>query len=149
EVMAIGRTFEAALLKAIRSLEIGAYGLRLRHLATWSDMQMEEGLRVATDERLFVIAEAFRRGWEVREVRDLSGVDPWFLVKIRAIVRHEAAIRDHRPEGPEDVAEQIRAAKELGLSDRTIAGLRGVTETEVRGARAAAGIWPAFKMVDT
>src|SRR5262249_41148911 len=65
------------------------------------------------------------------------------------IVRHEAAIRDHRPEGPEDVAEQLRAAKELGLSDRTIAGLRGVTETQVRGARAAAGIWPAFKMVDT
>src|SRR5439155_14488034 len=102
-------------------------------------MQMEEGLRIATDERLFVIAEAFRRGWEVREVRDLARVDPWFLVKIREIVRREAAIRDHQPTQPQDVTAQIRAAKEIGLSDPTIAALRGVSEQDVRAARTAAG----------
>src|SRR5437868_367548 len=63
EVMAIARSFEAGLLKAVRSLEIGAHGLRVKGIDAWSDGQLEEGLRHATDERLFIIAEVFRRGW--------------------------------------------------------------------------------------
>jgi carbamoyl-phosphate synthase large subunit len=147
EVMAIGRTFEAALHKSVRSLETGVHGLRLRRVEGWSDMELEEGLRRPTDERLFVVAECFRRGWEAREIHDLSGIDPWFLVKIRGIIQVEEALRA-APDGP-PLAALLPAAKQLGLSDRTIAELRGLPEAAVRAARAAAGIRPGYKMVDT
>jgi carbamoyl-phosphate synthase large subunit len=158
EVMAIGRTFEAALLKAVRSLEIGIYGLRARNINAWSDMQIEEALRHATDERLFAVAEAFRRGWIIREVQQLTDIDPWFLNKIRDLVALEERIKavGSRPLPAELLAE----AKAMGFSDRTIAELWGRSsaggraaeqraEAEVREARRRAGLRPAYKMVDT
>ncbi|HOM72349.1 MAG TPA: carbamoyl-phosphate synthase large subunit, partial [Armatimonadota bacterium] len=86
EVMSIDRTFEAALLKAVRSLEIGCYALKLKNAHLLSDMEIEEGLKTPTDERLFIIAEAFRRGMMVDEVADLSSIDSWFLNKIKEII---------------------------------------------------------------
>src|SRR5262249_31574278 len=146
EVMAIGRTFEAALLKAVRSLEIGIYGLRARNINTWSDMQIEEALRHATDERLFAVAEAFRRGWVIREVQELTDIDPWFLHKIRDLVAMEERIK---ADGA-NAGEVLRAeAKQMGFSDRTIAELWGVPEEEVREARRRSALRPAYKMVDT
>jgi carbamoyl-phosphate synthase large subunit len=147
EVMAIGRTFEAALLKAVRSLEIGIYGLRARNINTWSDMQIEEALRHATDERLFAVAEAFRRGWVVREVQELTDIDPWFLHKIRDLVAMEERIK--AAGGSSDRGCCLDEAKQMGFSDRTIAELWGVPEAEVREERRRAGLRPAYKMVDT
>ncbi len=147
EVMAIGRTFEASLMKAIRSLELGSAvsGLRWKGLDRWSDVRIEEGIRVASDQRLFVILEAFRRGMTVEEVSALSAVDPWFLVKLQDLVELEGRIRNG---SLEDVA-LLREAKLAGFSDRTIAQFYGVPEREARRARIALGVVPVYKMVDT
>ena len=72
EVMAIDRTFEGALMKAVRSLEIGQYGLTLKGISEWSEMKLEEVLNHATDQRLFAICEAFRRGMDVEEMHQIS-----------------------------------------------------------------------------
>ncbi len=100
EIMAIDRTFEAALMKGVRSLEIGSYGLRSKH--AWSQMQLEECLRDATDERLFAIAEAFRQGMMVEEVADVSRVDAWFLHKIKNLVDLEIEVRKAGAQGLTD-----------------------------------------------
>jgi carbamoyl-phosphate synthase large subunit len=165
EVMAIGRTFESALLKAVRSLEIGIYGLRARHINTWSDMQLEEALRHATDERLFAIAEAFRRSFSVREIQELTHVDPWFLHKIADLVAMEGRIKaapgsglqapgrgidspSPRAGSPE-LGDLLREAKQIGFSDRTIGELLGTPEERIRQERAGMGLRPVYKMVDT
>ena len=147
EVMAIERTFEAALLKGIRSLEIGAYGLRSRTVSQWSEMQIEECLRHATDERLFAVAEAFRRGLMVEEVHDLSRIDPWFLQKIKNIVDLEKEIHDAGADGLTD--ELLHRAKRFGFSDHEIADMLRISEPELRGRRTGLKLIPPYKMVDT
>jgi carbamoyl-phosphate synthase large subunit len=158
EVMAIDRTFEGALMKAIRSLEIGAMGLTRRGTAALSDMQIEEGLAVATDERIFIVAEACRRGMMVEEVAQLSNIDPWFLEKIRQLVEMETRLRLHARELRELVqnpcdqhpaAELLRTAKGKGFPDAMLADIAGVDELELPRARKALGIEPVYKMVDT
>ncbi len=145
EVMALDRSFESALMKAARSLEIGTHSLRYKGAALWSEMHLEELLRVATDERLFAIAEAFRRGMMVEEIAPLAQYDPWFLVKIRNIVQMEKQLEA----APELTTDLLRAAKKLGFPDRTIADLTGKTENDVRAFRKSAGIVPTYKIVDT
>jgi carbamoyl-phosphate synthase large subunit len=158
EVMAIDRSFEPALLKAIRSLEIGAYGLFIPDINTLSDVQIEDGIAHATDQRLFMIAEAFRRGMEVSEVHGLCHVDPWFLRRIQRLVRQEttlklaakriAALADTLDRDAPEV-QILRDAKRLGFSDRQIADFSGLPENLVRKLRRAFGILPVYKMVDT
>jgi len=147
EVMAIDRTFEAALMKGIRSLEIGAHGLRSRTVAQWGEMEIEQCLREATDERLFAIAEALRRGMMVEEVAELSRVDPWFLHKIKHLVDLEGEIREAGPEGLTD--DLLRRGKRFGFSDHEMADLLGMPERELRGRRRGIGMKPPYKMVDT
>lgn len=158
EVMAIDRTFEGALMKALRSLEIGVMGLTRRGTAALSDMQIEEGLAVATDERIFIIAEAFRRGMMVEEVAQLSNIDPWFLEKIRQLVEMETRLRLHarelhdfalNPIEEHPAAGLVRIAKEKGFPDAMLADIAGVDELVMRRARKAIGIEPVYKMVDT
>ncbi|MFN3649271.1 MAG: carbamoyl-phosphate synthase large subunit [Armatimonadota bacterium] len=150
EVMAIGRTFESALLKAVRSLEVGTHGLRSKNAPLWTEMELEGELRTATDERLFAVAEAFRRGWEIREVQSASNIDPWFLYKIRDLVRLEDRFEGRKPsaDDPEFMAD-LREAKRCGISDRSLADRCGVSESEIRELRWAQGIEPVYKMVDT
>ncbi|MGV3720315.1 MAG: carbamoyl-phosphate synthase large subunit, partial [Actinomycetota bacterium] len=149
EVMAIGRTFESALLKAVRSLEVGIQGLRAKNAHTWSDMELEVALRQATDERLFAVAEAFRRGWEIREVQSLSYIDPWFLHKIRGLVRLEDRFEGQTPSDDPAFLANIQEAKRNGISDHTIADRCGVAEAEIREYRWKHGVKPVYKMVDT
>ncbi len=158
EVMSIDRTFEGALMKAIRSLEIGAMGLTRRGVAALSDMQIEEGLAVATDERIFIVAEAFRRGMMVEEVAQISSIDPWFLEKIRQLVEMETRLRLHarelrdliqNPCNGHPAAELLRTAKGKGFPDAMLADIAGVDELALRRARKALGIEPVYKMVDT
>jgi carbamoyl-phosphate synthase large subunit len=141
EVMAIERTFEAALMKALRSLDIGVVGSRLPGASQWGDMQLEERLRNPTDERIFALFEAFRRSMTVTEVAALTAVDPWFLRKIRNLVEMEKEMRLD----PQSLAK----AKARGFGDAYLAQLLSTDEAAVRKARREAGIMPCFKMVDT
>lgn len=162
EVMAIDRSFESALMKAVRSMEIGMYSLRHRKANEWGDMEIEEKIRRPNDERLFVIAEAFRRGMMVEEIAELSDIDPWFLEGIKRLVDMESRIKDVGAEFREMVSNSglpamrensivrlLREAKKLGFADRLIAELIGVDEMQVRTFRKAMGILPTYKMVDT
>ncbi|NPV27038.1 MAG: carbamoyl-phosphate synthase large subunit [Firmicutes bacterium] len=144
EVMAIDRTFEAALLKAVRSLEIGVYGLRLPEAPWWTDMELEHKLANPTDERLFAIAEAFRRGWEVQEVANLTRIDKFFLVKIQQLVEWETRLTEETL-----TRERLWEAKRLGFSDYQIAKLRSVEAETIRRLRKEHGLIPVYKMVDT
>ncbi|MCC6728371.1 MAG: carbamoyl-phosphate synthase large subunit [Chthonomonadales bacterium] len=158
EVMAIDRAFEPALMKAIRSLEVGAFGLSGKHVNALSDVQLEDKLSVANDERLFAIAEAFRRGMMVEEVAALSHIDRWFLCKVRNLVAMETRLKVHGRavatladtldvDAPE--ADLLRAAKRMGFADRQVAEYTGLPERIVRDLRRAFGIVPSYKMVDT
>jgi carbamoyl-phosphate synthase large subunit len=155
EVMAIDRSFEGGLLKAIRSLEIGQIGLRPKNADSLTEMEIETGLIQATDQRLFLIAEAFHRGMLVSEVADLSGVDPWFLTKIQRLVRLEDKLRGiaprfHHAGLPDDEAlALVGEAKRKGFADRHLADVLGVKETQVRAWRRHLGLSPVYKMVDT
>lgn len=146
EVMALDRTFESALMKAVRSLEVGVHSLRYRHASGWSEMLLENLLRTATDERLFAIAEAFRRGMLVEEIANLAHYDPWFLVKIKNLVELEQKLEQA---GANLDISLLTEAKHAGFPDRTIAELTGLKELDIRNRRKAAGIVPTFKIVDT
>ena len=155
EVMAISRSFEGGLMKAIRSLEIGQIGLRPKNADRLTEMEIESGLMEATDQRLFLIAEAFHRGMLVSEVADLSGVDPWFLTKIQRLVQLEETLRSRwqwfRPFEPLNAeAEALLAdAKRKGFADRHLASLFAIPEFHVRDWCRGMSLAPSYKMVDT
>ncbi|SKA02193.1 carbamoyl-phosphate synthase large subunit [Selenihalanaerobacter shriftii] len=145
EVMAIDRLFEASLLKAVRSLEIGAYSLRLPGSEEWSTEEIEDYLVDADDERLFVIAEALRRGWSIDRIHDITEVDEFFLWKMQNIIDYEKKIK----EADELTSELLQEAKKLGFSDKDIAVLRERNEDEIRSLREEEEVEPVYKMVDT
>ena len=144
EVMAIAPTFEGALMKAIRSLEQNVYSLRMEKLAELYTEEIEEKLANVDDERLFVVAEALRRGFSPKVIHDITKIDLWFLDRLRAIVDMEEAF--YRKEVTED---NLRVAKEMGFSDAWIGELCGRPRKEIKALRESYGIRPSFKMVDT
>jgi len=144
EVMAIDRSFEGALLKAIRSLEIGLTHLYLPELAALTTGQIRERLQVADDERIFVIAEAMRRGIELEEINKATGIDLWFLDHIQNIIAAERRLKQEELTGG-----LLREVKRLGFADRTIADLTNRTPEAIRLLRRQYGISPTYKMVDT
>jgi len=147
EVMSIDRSFESGLMKALRSLEIGVYGLRLKGAELWSEMELEEKLRKATDERIFVVAEAFRRGWQIREIHEQSAIDYWFLEKIEKLIIMESRLRDLRLE--DLTPDLLLEAKTMGFNDHHLGELTGLKETVIRARRKEFAIGPVYKMVDT
>lgn len=159
EVMAIGRSFEEAFLKAVRGLEAGTASLFHREVVGRSDIELEELLRTPNDLRLFAIAEALRRGMTVQEIHNLSRIDPWFLEKLRDIVETEFKLASAGWSGL--TKELLWRAKHMGFSDRYIAecigtrdggrGTKSLAEAEglVRQMRKVWDIRPVYKMVDT
>jgi len=147
EVMSIDRSFESALMKALRSLEIGVLGLRSKGVSLLSEMEIEEGMRVPTDERIFLIFEALRRGMLVEEIHQITNVDRWFLVKLKRLIDQEQFLRGKSI--GEITAEVMLETKKLGFNDHHIAELVGAKETEIRALRKQYGIAPVYKMVDT
>lgn len=145
EVMSIDRTFEGAILKAVRSLEIGVNRLHFEQLDDWDDDKIKKRLSRINDERIFVIAEALRRNIAtVDEIHEITKVDRWFINKIKNITDFEIKL------AREDLnVRNLRAAKSLGLSDKSVAELTGSTEKEVRALRFQNKIFPFYKMVDT
>ena len=145
EVMSIDRSFEGAILKAVRSLEIGVDRLFIDRFATWDDERMEKQLSCVNDERIFVIAEALRRGrLSATEISAITKVDPWFIHKLKHITDVENQLSS-APLTPKLLA----AAKWVGLSDVSIAALTQKTRDEIRTMRRSNGILPCYKMVDT
>ena len=152
EVMAIGRTFEEALQKALRSLEIGRHGLG----ADGKDVNptREEIIQKLVNpnaDRVFYIKYALKAGFDVDEIYNLTKIDPWFIEKIKNIVEVEEKLRGlaktHKfDELPKDV---ILEAKKYGFSDKQIAHIFNVSERDVRRKRKSLGITTVFKMVDT
>ncbi len=145
EVMSIDRNFEGAILKAVRSLEIGVNRLHMEKLNGWDDARVKKNLSKINDERIFVIAEALRRGIAtVDEIHDITKVDKWFIYKIKNITDIENRIKEE-----EITPSLMLAAKNVGLADRSIAEVSGKTQDEIRTIRKRMGILPCYKMVDT
>jgi carbamoyl-phosphate synthase large subunit len=146
EVMAIGGTFEEALLKAVRSLELGRSGLAAPAAVVALD---EEGLasrlRVPNPDRLWAVAEALRRGWPTERVSELSRWDGWFVRRIAGLVAAEEVISER---GPGD-GEALVAAKRLGFGDADLANLLRKPEARVSERRRKAGAIRRYRKVDT
>jgi len=147
EVMAIGRTFKEALLKAIRSLEKDLYGFTDLDLSKLEDGEIVKGLITPGEYRLWFVAEAFRRGLSVDEVYEYSKIDRWFLANIKQLVEAEKLIKEKSLKTV--TAQELRLLKEWGFSDRELAKLWGVSEEEVAEKRRELGIEPSVKVVDT
>ncbi|MBN2220586.1 MAG: carbamoyl-phosphate synthase large subunit [Vallitaleaceae bacterium] len=147
EVMAIGNNFEAALLKAVRSLEIGQYSLHHKKAESRSMEELKRRVQVPDDERLFDLAELLRRGYRKDKICKITGMDPFFVDKIDGIVQQEEELRGCKLE--EIDRETMRSLKKKGFSDKAIADFTGATPTEVYNLRKAYKISAVFKMVDT
>ena len=149
EIMAIGRTFEEALGKAMRSLENGRAGLNAdgKCKEILDENEFDDLVGRPTQDRIFYMAEALRRGWTVDEVHKATGIDPWFISRMHDIVQVEENLRGMRLD--ELDADAFRLLKRMGLSDMQIAHLTGSDEMTVRTCRKLLGVVPAFKTVDT
>jgi carbamoyl-phosphate synthase large subunit len=149
EAMAIGRTFKEAFQKAIRSLEIGRFGFGAdakdreprSENGDWNLEEIQRKLLNPSWDRIFFIRYALLAGLSVARIKELTGIDPWFLENLRTLVVAESDIRSKTL--------SLRAAKRLGFSDRQIANLTGRTEEEVRKKRHATSVLPTYRLVDT
>ncbi|OTP27239.1 carbamoyl-phosphate synthase large subunit [Enterococcus mundtii] len=144
EVMAIGRNIEESLLKAVRSLEIGAHHLELPELKTVSEERLMEKIVRAQDDRLFYLAEAIRRGYPIQELADLTKIDLFFLDKLLHIIELEEELSAH----PNQL-DLLLTVKQNGFTDRKIAELWKTTTEAIRQLRTEKNIQPVYKMVDT
>ncbi|MFK9092360.1 carbamoyl-phosphate synthase large subunit [Bacillus salipaludis] len=144
EVMAIGRTFEESLLKAIRSLEAGVHHFELNDADDIDDELLEKRIHKAGDERLFYIAEALKRGTSIETIHQWSKIDLFFLKKMAGLIELEAKLAAH----PFD-RELLKEAKQKGFADKKIAELWNQTETDIYHLRKDYSIMPVYKMVDT
>ena len=149
EVMAIGRTFQESLQKALRGLETDRHGLD-----PVVDLSADGALELVRNEigqpsaeRLWYVADAFRAGMTLGEVFEITRIDRWFLVQIEDLVSEEARVRHQGLEVLD--AERLRTLKRKGFSDRRLADLLGVAEAEIRQRRQALGVRPVYKRVDT
>ena len=144
EVMAIGRTFQQALQKAMRGLEIGVDGL---NQMTTDRQVIEKELGEPGSERIWYVGDAFAQGFTLEEVHQLTKIDPWFLAEVKEIVDVELQL-DTMTLGDLD-AETLRTLKQKGFSDRRLGYLLESTEHEIRRLRHRLGVRPVYKRVDT
>lgn len=144
EIMSIGRTFEESLLKGIRSLDIGTEDLWLKDLSSVDIDTLKQRLVEADDERIFIIAEAFRRQLGIDEIHQLTKIDHYFLRKIEKIIAFERRLQE-KPL----TKEILMKAKGLGFSDQHIARCTNLSEDDVYTLRMSHKIMPVYKMVDT
>jgi carbamoyl-phosphate synthase large subunit len=150
EVMAIGRSFQESLQKALRGLETGLDGLAemlALPLSEESAAKLEYELRSPGADRLLYTADAFRAGWPIERVYELTRIDPWFLAQIADLVKEEAHVRAAGAPGLD--AARLRALKRKGFSDSRLARLTAQSEERVRQRRHEWGIRPVYKRVDT
>jgi carbamoyl-phosphate synthase large subunit len=144
EVMAIGRTFQESLQKALRGLEVGVDGFNLKSV---DPDKIGDELAYPRAERLWYVADAFGIGMSVEELHNYTKIDPWFLAQIKEIVDLELAVEQRTL--ADLTRDELRELKRKGFADRRLAHLLKVTEAEVRARRHALGVRPVFKRVDT
>jgi carbamoyl-phosphate synthase large subunit len=150
EVMAMGRTFQESLQKALRGLEVGIDGLVPMLNLPLSDSDadlLREELRMPGGQRIRYVADAFRAGWSLQEVNKYSRIDPWFLVQIEDLMHEEKRIAAEGLESFE--VNRLRQLKRKGFADSRLATLIGTDEASVRRRRQRLGVRPVFKRVDT
>ncbi|KQZ65506.1 carbamoyl phosphate synthase large subunit [Lysobacter sp. Root559] len=150
EVMAMGRTFQESLHKALRGLETGKVGLDPTGLDLSSEVDMAKlrrELKEPGPERMFHIGDAFRAGMSVEDVHALSFVDPWFLDQIEELIAAERSVAEAGLAALDKA--RMRALKRMGFSDARLAQLTGTDETAVRTLRRAFGVRPVYKRVDS
>lgn len=150
EAMAIGRTFQESLQKAMRSIEVGSHGFEpaLGDLtgSARSD-RLNAALRVPKADRLWYIGDAFREGLSVKDVHESTGIEPWFLAEIEDIIATESGIASNSLESID--ADQVFAWKRKGFSDIRLSELLNVSEDDFREKRHALNIRPVYKRVDS
>lgn len=150
EVMAIGRTFQESLQKALRGLETGLTGLDEIEIEGLGQSDDKNAVRAAlgtpTPDRLLQVAQAMRLGWSDDEIFKSCKIDPWFLAQMRGIVETEQKVKAHGLPGN---ASAMRSLKAMGFSDARLAVLAGQTEAEVKSLRRTLNVRPVFKRIDT
>ena len=144
EIMALGRSFEEVVQKGLRMLQVGLHGLVANEDVKIKVEKMEQDISKPTPKRILVVAEAMRQGWSTEKIHKLSGIDPWFLDKLRNIVEMGEQLKDERMS-----VELMDQAKKHGFSDKQIGFIRGESEMEVRKKRKELGVMPAIKQIDT
>lgn len=144
EVMAIDRTFESSFLKAVISLEGNETGLRKDNLANLSKEELLEQLDVCDDQRIFVVAEALRKGISIDQINDITKIDRWFVSKINNIISVENKLAND-----ELTVELLTKAEKMGFTDTEIQTLSGKATEDLDTLRRAYDIFPVYKMVDT
>lgn len=144
EVMAIGRTFEESLLKAVRSLETGVNHLYDKKFDTYTYDELMEYIKIGTDDRLFAIAELLYHGADINMIYDNTKIDMFFLEKIKHIVDFEEEIKANVGDLP-----TLKEAKRMGISDKYIARLWKMSERDVYNIRKENKLFPVYKMIDT
>ena len=144
EVMAIGSSLEECLLKAVRSLEIGVCHLHMAKFDSMTTEALEEYVSVFRDDSFYAVAELLRRGVRVDRIYEITAITPYFLEAVKRITDYEPVLKANV--GDLDV---LRGAKKLGFSDKFIARLWNVDETEIWNQRRANGVMPFYRMVDT
>jgi carbamoyl-phosphate synthase large subunit len=158
EAMAIGRTFKESLQKALRSLEVGAWGFgggKYGEREFPSREVIQQKLVTPNDARIFYIRHAFRAGFTAGEIHNLTKIDPWFLAQLKELVDEEETLfsvilslsKDQLP-ADEHIA-QLSHAKSLGFSDRQIAAAWKMSEKDIRELRAKLILHPSYRLVDT
>jgi carbamoyl-phosphate synthase large subunit len=156
EVMALDRSFEAALQKALRSLDIGINGIQMAEMGELADADLERILaKEPDDRRLFAVTEALQRGWPEERIHLQTGIDRFFISKLVKLIRFErqltdAAVRVNQMAGDPSIDSQmLLEAKKLGFADERIARLTGIPEEQIRSMRLREGIVPSYLLVDT
>lgn len=149
EVMAISTNFEAALMKALRSLEQNIYSLRYGNYGRLSTDEIHQSLNQVDDRRLFVIAEAIRRGIGYEEINRITKIDFWFIDKIANLVEVEQELSQYAQQTHQLPIKTLKKAKKFGFPDRVIAELTNQKEVEIKLYRKNNNILAAYKMVDT
>lgn len=144
EIMSVGRTIEESLLKGIRSLEIGVYHLYMAKFDSYTAEELMEYIKLGTDDRIYAIAQLLRLGVKEEEISKATKIDMIFLRKLKNITDEEEKIKAHK--GDESI---LYEAKRMGFSDKEIAYLWNMSETDVFAMRKEKGIFPVYKMIDT
>lgn len=149
EVMAIGRTFQESIQKALRGLEVGASGFDPMQDLSADDAResLIREMKTPSAERVWYVGDAFRAGMSVEEVYDYSGIDPWYLVQIQDLIQDEAKVAQL---GKADMTKElVYKLKRKGFSDARLASLMDVSEKEFRKLRHDLNVRPVYKRVDT
>ena len=145
EIMALGRSFEEVVQKGLRMLQIGLHGLVANEDLDLSAEEIEDEIVRPTPRRMLIVAEALRRGWSVEKINELSGIDKWFLDKLKNIVD----LNENLQASDLEDADNMKKLKKHGFSDKQIATTVGMREMEVREKRKSLGVMPIVKQIDT